>query len=237
MRLRPNRPVPSMAVAASGGLSAAHTAEELRKRRHHAIPVQGKWLNRMVRGYYAYHAGADKLRQSESVPKTRGPYLVAGLTVPEPEGPNLVEEDVSANRRGIGIEPSPRFEDGGRGGCWWRGQSKYCEIQSYDLGMNRWYQSYDSAYKEIFESVGQFHFENFYVAQKVRIASSSTGIGRDTMEGKTGYQRVGGYLYVLNDQYQLAERFVSVTDLDSLPCGTPFALLPQARKLDAFLIE
>ena len=30
--------------------------EELRKRWHLSIPEQGKWLNRVVRGYYSYHA-------------------------------------------------------------------------------------------------------------------------------------------------------------------------------------
>ena len=30
--------------------------EELRRRRHHPIPEQGKWLGQVVRGYFAYHA-------------------------------------------------------------------------------------------------------------------------------------------------------------------------------------
>ena len=30
--------------------------EELRRRMHQPIPVQGKWLGQVVRGYFAYHA-------------------------------------------------------------------------------------------------------------------------------------------------------------------------------------
>lgn len=30
--------------------------EELRRRMHHPIPEQGKWLRQVVRGYFAYHA-------------------------------------------------------------------------------------------------------------------------------------------------------------------------------------
>jgi hypothetical protein len=30
--------------------------QELRRRTHQPIPVQGKWLNRVVTGYFNYHA-------------------------------------------------------------------------------------------------------------------------------------------------------------------------------------
>jgi hypothetical protein len=30
--------------------------EELERRRHEPIPLQGKWLGQVVRGYFAYHA-------------------------------------------------------------------------------------------------------------------------------------------------------------------------------------
>jgi hypothetical protein len=30
--------------------------EELRRRMHEPIPVQGQWLRQVVRGYFAYHA-------------------------------------------------------------------------------------------------------------------------------------------------------------------------------------
>jgi RNA-directed DNA polymerase len=30
--------------------------EELKRRMHEPIPLQGKWLGQVVRGYFAYHA-------------------------------------------------------------------------------------------------------------------------------------------------------------------------------------
>ena len=30
--------------------------EELRRRMHHPIPNQGRWLAQVIRGYFAYHA-------------------------------------------------------------------------------------------------------------------------------------------------------------------------------------
>jgi hypothetical protein len=40
--------------------------DELKRRRHAAIPEQGAWLQRVVRGYFAYHAVPNNIRRLDS---------------------------------------------------------------------------------------------------------------------------------------------------------------------------
>ncbi len=43
-----------------------HLGTEMKRRRHRPIPDQGSWLNRVVRGYFAYHAVPTNVRRLDS---------------------------------------------------------------------------------------------------------------------------------------------------------------------------
>ena len=131
---------------------------------------------------------------------------------------------------GSNLPPDLRMED--VVGCWWWSVEDYCQIMCYDASMSKWYQTYDSATKRIYENVGVYSLSGYRTSEHVTSRSTSSRV--DTVDMTTPLRRVGGYLYVLNDQYQLAERFVPVADLDSLPCGTPFALLPKPANWTLF---
>jgi RNA-directed DNA polymerase len=44
----------------------AHVKEQLRKRMHQSIPEQGRWLQQVVRGYFAYHAVQTNTRAMQA---------------------------------------------------------------------------------------------------------------------------------------------------------------------------
>ena len=44
----------------------AHVKEQLRKRMHQSIPEQGRWLQQVVRGYFAYHAVPTNTRAMQA---------------------------------------------------------------------------------------------------------------------------------------------------------------------------
>jgi hypothetical protein len=58
--------------------------QEMRRRMHQPIPNQGKWLGRVVRGYFNYHGSADQRSGTEYVPAScdRPPATHAAASQP-----------------------------------------------------------------------------------------------------------------------------------------------------------
>ena len=73
--------------------------KELRKRMHQPIPEQGRWLARVVRGYFAYHAVPTKSGEYQRVPPLRRTALAPHAAAPQSEGSLRLGPDHEACRR------------------------------------------------------------------------------------------------------------------------------------------
>jgi hypothetical protein len=130
------------------------------------------------------------------------------------------------------VPPDLRLED--VLGCWYRTDEYDCSIQCYDRSMEHWYQAVDNNTKDVFEYSGKYRLDHLQVIDRSVGISSKNMNSTDTIEGFTRYQRVGKYLYVLNDRYQLSTKYDPVPNLDSLPCGKPFVLFPKPANWTLF---
>jgi hypothetical protein len=130
------------------------------------------------------------------------------------------------------VPPDLKLED--VVGCWYRGGDGYCRIQCYDPSMEHWYQLRDSINDLSYEAVGSYWINGFYIEDKFIGSSNASGIVGDTIKGKTGLRRIGSYLYSLDDSYETANKYSPVPNLDSLPCGKPFTLLPKPANWTLF---
>ena len=70
--------------------------EQLRSRMHDAIPEQGRWLQAVVTGFFAYHAVPTNARALAGVPTPRHRSLAAHAAAAEPEGRHDVGADDAA---------------------------------------------------------------------------------------------------------------------------------------------
>ena len=73
--------------------------EELRQRMHQSIPVQGRWLRRVVGGYFNYHAVADQRACPGRVPAPCHRPLAAHATASQSEGSDDVGADDATGGR------------------------------------------------------------------------------------------------------------------------------------------
>ena len=73
--------------------------EELRQRMHQSIPVQGRWLRRVVGGYFNYHARADQRACPGRVPAPCHRPLAAHATASQSEGSDDVGADDATGGR------------------------------------------------------------------------------------------------------------------------------------------
>ena len=120
--------------------------------------------------------------------------------------------------------PTLRLED--VVGCWYSGGNGYCEIQCYDPGRTRWYQSFDSSRAYTFESIGYFQLSGHFVVGE-RLDANSKGYRGKSYPLEVSMKRNGDSLCYLDGRWNtiLCNNHVNLDSV--LPCGTPFLLLPK----------
>jgi hypothetical protein len=59
---------------------------------HEPIPLQGKWLRQVVRGYFAYHAVPTNGKY-QYIPTPCYGHLAEGVSPPKSKGPIYMEAD------------------------------------------------------------------------------------------------------------------------------------------------
>jgi hypothetical protein len=116
-------------------------------------------------------------------------------------------------------------------GCWTQiplyGQ---CELQCFDPSGSQAYRKVDTAGGEewAFEYVGSFHLKGWTVNSRVVAASSSNGRrNSDSSVFSQGYLLDNGFLIPLTPNLERGTRYTPVNLDSTLPCGTPFQLLPK----------
>ena len=57
---------------------------EMRRRWHHSIPEQGRWLASVLAGHYRYYAVPDNIRALQAFPRNGHPALAEGATASQP---------------------------------------------------------------------------------------------------------------------------------------------------------
>ena len=125
---------------------------------------------------------------------------------------------------GSNIPPDLRLED--VVGCWYWSTRIACATQCYDANGYEWNQM--ASRGAISEDLGVFAIDHFYVIEKIQKKSNSgLFVKADTLTSTTGFRRVDNYLYVLDYEYQLHDRYSPVNLDSAFPCGTPFKLLPK----------
>ena len=80
------------------GRSCEEIKEELRRRMHQPIPVQGKWLGQVVRGWFNYHAVPTNSRALCAFRFYRHGHLAANATAAQPEGRHDLGADHAPGR-------------------------------------------------------------------------------------------------------------------------------------------
>ena len=66
---------------------------EMRRRMHHPIPEQGRWLASVLQGHYNYYAVPDNSEAHARLPTTGHLALAIGAHTPQPERPDHLEAD------------------------------------------------------------------------------------------------------------------------------------------------
>ena len=80
---------------------------EMRRRMHHPIPEQGRWLARVLQGHYNYYAVPDNSEALHGVPTTGDPALAPGAAAPQPERPPHLEAHAPPRRSMATRTPHP----------------------------------------------------------------------------------------------------------------------------------
>jgi hypothetical protein len=116
-------------------------------------------------------------------------------------------------------------------GCWNRDAIEgACALQCFDPSGLQLFHEEDSGIsgdvRAVFETVGRFSLEEWSVHKKV-VGMTSGGRLVDSLESKQPFRRVGPDLYTLTPELELGTRFTPVNLDSTLPCGTPFQLLPK----------
>ena len=70
---------------------------EMRRRMHHPIPEQGRWLASVLQGHYNYYAVPDNSEAHARLPTTGHPALAPGAPAPQPERPDHLGADATAS--------------------------------------------------------------------------------------------------------------------------------------------
>ena len=73
--------------------------DQLRRRMHQPIPVQGRWLASVVRGHMAYYAVPGNRQAISGLPRPGDPALAQGATAPQPENPDRLDADAPDRAR------------------------------------------------------------------------------------------------------------------------------------------
>jgi hypothetical protein len=79
---------------------------EMRRRMHHPIPEQGRWLARVLQGHYSYYAVPHNGEAPHGFRRRVIPALATGAAASQPERPAHVEAHVRPRRRWL---PEPRI--------------------------------------------------------------------------------------------------------------------------------
>ena len=80
---------------------------EMRRRMHHPIPEQGRWLASVLQGHYNYYAVPDNSEAHARLPTTGHLALAAGASAPQPERPDHLEADRPPRRTMATPTPHP----------------------------------------------------------------------------------------------------------------------------------
>ncbi len=118
--------------------------------------------------------------------------------------------------------PDLRMED--VVGCWTEGVQDDCSIRCFDHEKRAWNRSHYPSGRA-YEEVGVYELRNWEV--DYRGISRTTTSKADSIRGSISYRRVGPDLYTLTYDLQLGTRYTPVNLDSTLPCGTPFQLLPK----------
>ena len=70
---------------------------EMRRRMHHPIPEQGRWLASVLQGHYNYYAVPDNSEALHALPTTGHPALAPGASASQPERPAHLEAHASTS--------------------------------------------------------------------------------------------------------------------------------------------
>ena len=73
--------------------------EEMRRRMHLPIPIQGKWLGQVVAGYFRLPCSADEQSCARGIPLSCRQHLAAHARATQPEGQNDMGADEEDGRR------------------------------------------------------------------------------------------------------------------------------------------
>ena len=77
---------------------------EMRRRMHHPIPEQGRWLASVLQGHYNYYAVPDNSRGAQQLPSTGQPALAPLASASQPATPDDLGAD-RAPRRSMATSP------------------------------------------------------------------------------------------------------------------------------------
>ena len=81
---------------------------EMRRRMHHPIPEQGRWLARVLQGHYSYYAVPDNSEALRCVPASSS-GTGASATAPQPAPPPELETNGTAERSMATISSIPNY--------------------------------------------------------------------------------------------------------------------------------
>ena len=70
---------------------------EMRRRMHHPIPEQGRWLASVLAGHYHYYAVPDNSEALARLPTTGHLALATGASAPQPAKPDHLGADATAS--------------------------------------------------------------------------------------------------------------------------------------------
>ncbi len=120
--------------------------------------------------------------------------------------------------------PDLRMED--VVGCWTEDGKdlESCTIQCFDPGQIASFQRMSPSWGR-YENLGQFTLSGWEI-YSVLISRVNSG-DVDSVFGKDAYRRASPDLYTLTYDLQLGTRYTPVNLDSTLPCGTPFQLLPK----------
>jgi len=120
--------------------------------------------------------------------------------------------------------PDLRLED--VVGCWHEGDGDggYCLLNCFDPSGEQLYRT-QSPFSGQYENVGHFLLHGWEIEKHV-LSKSNTSVA-DSAIIRQSYRRVGPDLYTLTHDLQLGTRYTPVNLDSTLPCGTPFQLLPK----------
>ena len=80
---------------------------EMRRRMHHPIPEQGRWLARVLQGHYNYYAVPDNSEALHGFRRTGDPALAPGASASQPERPDHLEAHARPRRPMATRTPDP----------------------------------------------------------------------------------------------------------------------------------